>query len=407
MSHRLSLALALSLVACGGKDQAAPSPDAAEMPDAPPDVGGFVEATHPTQPVIGNAGGSVLTAPVVVPVFFANDATAQQQLESFLTMLASPQETYWHAVSHEYGVGALTIAPTVIATETPPTTDSALQSLVTAHAAGTGGWPANTQNTIYAVFLPEGVTLTMGGGTSCVDFGGYHSEVQTSVGTAVYAAMPRCTTSVNFPGLQYVTIATSHELLEASTDPHPFQSPAYATVDDEDAIIQLMPGPELGDMCEVQRAAYQPLVGSFMVQRTWSNESAAAGHDPCVPALTTPYVEAAANLSDVTVGGGGQSVVTRGVQVPVGTSKDVEVDLYSDAPSSDFTVVAYDVASMYQKQTPALELTLDRSTGRNGDKLKLTIKRLAASQQFGVSEFVLQTQVNGVTVGVWWGLASQ
>jgi hypothetical protein len=405
MSHRVLLALVLA--ACGGKDHAATPPDAPEQADAPPDSSAFVEATHPSQPSVSNSGGTVLTAPLVVPVFFPNDTTYQQQLETFLTALASAQQPYWNTISHEYGVGALTIAPSVIATETPPTTDADLQTLVSSHAGGTGGWPAATPNTIYAVFLPDGVTLTMGGGTSCVDFGGYHAEVSTSAGSVVYAAMPRCTMSTKFPGLQYITIATSHELLEASTDPHPFNSPAFNYVDDEDTIINLMPGAELGDMCEVQRAAYQPLVGTFMVQRTWSNASAAAGHDPCVPVLTTPYVEAAANLADITLSAGGQSFVTRGVQVPVGTSQDVEVDLYSDAPTASFDVVAYDVASMYQKQAPELELTLDKSSGNNGDKLHLTVKRLAQSSQFGVSEFVLQTQVNGVAVGVWWGLASQ
>jgi len=311
--------------------------------------------------------------------------------------------SYWTAMSSEYGVGALTIAPSVLATETPPTTDTALQQLVAAHAGGTGGWPANTANTIYTVFLPSGVTLTMGGGTSCVQFGGYHNETQ---GGVVYALMPRCA-SVTFPDLQSVTIATSHELLEASTDPHPQSAPAYVAVDDEDAVINLAPGPELGDMCEAARAAYQPMLGGFMVQRQWSNASAAAGHDPCVPVLSTPYVEAAANMPDITLNAGGQSFTTRGVKVPLNMSADVEVDLYSDAPAPDFQVVAFDAAQKFRKAAPELQVTLDRSTGNNGDKLKLTVKRIAQAQNFGISEFVLFTQVGGVNTGMWWGLVSQ
>jgi len=367
--------------------------------DAPPDTG-WAEAHHPSQPVVSSGGGNVLTAPVVVPVFFANDKDAQTQVESFLPMMA--QSPYWMAITQEYGVGALTIAPTVIATETPPTTDDALQTIVDSHTNGTGGWPANTPNTIYAVFLPEGVTLTAGG-TSCVDFGGYHAETNNNT---VYALLPRCS-SMNYPGLEYLTIATSHEVLEASTDPHPYSNPAYNQVDDDDAILSLLPGGELGDMCEMARAVYQPMVGSFYVQRTWSNASAAAGHDPCVPVLTTPYVEAAANLPDIMVDGGGQQFTTRGVQVPNGMSKTVEVDLYSDAPTADWTVVAYDVASQYNMSSPELQLTLDRSTGNNGDKLNLTIQRIAPASEFGVSEFVLFSQVNGVNTGMWFGLVSQ
>jgi len=168
------LSCALVLAACGGHGNGN-SPDAPGTgADAPPDVPtGFQEAAHPSQPVVSSAGGPVLTAPRVVPVFFANDSAMQGQVETFLNQVAG--SSYWTAISQEYGVGAITVAPTVIATETPPTTDSAVASLVAAHAGGTGGWPANTANTIYAVFLPDGVTLTMGGGTSCKDFGGYHS----------------------------------------------------------------------------------------------------------------------------------------------------------------------------------------------------------------------------------------
>jgi hypothetical protein len=381
------------------------APDAAgpDVDAAPPDTG-FAEAAHPTQPVISNAGGVVLSAPVVVPVFFPNDSTQQAQLETFLQQLA--QSSYWTTISHEYGVGALTVAPSVIATETPPTDDNTLQQIITSHAGGTGGWPAATPNTIYAVFLPQGVTLSMGGGTSCVDFGGYHSEVQANGMQVVYALMPRCTTSMQFDPLQYNTIATSHELLEASTDPHPYSGAAFNTPDDDDAIIGLTPGGELGDMCEYVKAAYQPLVGSFYVQRTWSNASAAAGHDPCVPVMQTPYVEAAANLPEINLSAGGMSFTTRGVAVPLGSSADIEIDLFSDAPAADWDVVAYDVASMYLKQPAELALTLDRTSGHNGDKLKLTVKRIAAAQ-FDVSEFVVFSEVNGVIVGEWFGLVSQ
>jgi hypothetical protein len=342
----------------------------------------------------------VLAAPKVVPVFFQGDTAAQATLEQFLQAIQG--SSYWTAISAEYGVGGITIVPAVIATETPPTTDDALAQLVISHSGGTGGWPANDVNTIYAVFLPSGVTLSMGGGTSCVDFGGYHSETQTGV---VYAAMPRCN-STNFPGLEYVTIATSHELLEASTDPHPYSNPAYAGVDDEDGVWGLVPGAELGDMCESARSAYQPLLGAFWVQRTWSNASAAAGHDPCVPAPSTPYVEAATNLQDIVVMAGGQSITTRGIAVPVGQSVTVEVDLYSDAPTADWTVAAVDVAQRHQ-QPAELSFAFDKTSGNNGDKLKLTITRLRTGSQFGVSELGLESQVNGATIGTWWALATQ
>ena len=402
---------AAALAACGGDHNPGMMPDApgsgSNTPDAAADAmpdgpsGPFMEAMHPAQPVVGTSGGSVLAAPKVVPIFFTGDTTVQPQIESFLQMMAG--STYWTTISSEYGVGALTIEPSVVATDTPPTTDADLQTLIASHTTD-GSWPANDANTIYAVFLPDGVTLSAGGAVSCKDFGGYHDETSAGV---VYALMPRCSNSQTFDPVQYTTVATSHELLEASTDPHPQSAGAYNTTDLDDIIWSLVPGGELGDMCETTHASFQQIVGPFMAQRTWSNASAAAGHDPCVPALSTPYVEAMTNLPEIQVNAGGQMITTRGVQVPVGQSKTVEVDLYSDAPAPDWTVNAVDVASAYEMEAPELSFSFDRTTGHNGDKLMLTIKRLKAASQFGISELWLQSQVNGQTIGTWFALVSQ
>ena len=390
----------VACAACGGSSGNT-SPDAAS-PDAAPDTPPpFMEAAHPTPPMVMNAGGPVLAAPKLVPVFFASDATAQAQIESFLAML--PPSSYWPAISSEYGVGAITIAASVVATEAPPTTDDALQQLIMSHEGGTGGWPANDANTIYTVFLPDGVVLSAGGAISCQQFGGYHSETSDGV---VYALVPRCM-SATFTGLEEVTFATSHELLEASTDPHPYSAPAFNSLDDDDAIWSLVPGQELGDMCERALGSFQPLLGSFWVQRTWSNASAAAGHDPCVPVMPMPYVEAATNLQDISIdAGGGQTFTTRGITIAVGASATIEVDLYSDAPAADWTVDAVDVAQKYNMSTPELSFSFDKTTGHNGDKLMLTVTRLAAGQNDGISELGLESKVNGVTMATWWALVN-
>jgi hypothetical protein len=394
--------LALALAACGGNSHsgspdAALAVDAAAAVDAPvAPIDGAVPTWHLNQPVVSNAGGAVLAAPKVVPIFFTGDA-AKPQIEAFLTQLAA--SSYWPAISAEYGVGALTIAPSVVATETPPTTDAALQAIIGAHAGGTGGWPASDANTIYTVFLPSGVTLSTGSGTSCVQFAGYHDEASG----VVYALMPWCATGGSFTGLDQVTIATAHELLEASTDPHPRSAPAFAQTDDAHAVWQFLPGAELGDMCEMAHSAYQPLVGTYMVQRMWSNASAAAGHDPCVPVLATPYVVAEANVPDLSIDfGGGPPLVTPGLRLAVGASQTIEVDLYADGSTPDFTVEAIDTAQKYQMASPELSFAWDRTTGNSGDKLHLTVTRVKAGAQFGASELGLFAKVNGVTIGVWW-----
>ena len=357
---------------------------------------GFVQATHASQPTVVSEGGTVLTAPKVVPIFFSGDSAMQTQVEAFLGQLTT--SPYWTSISKEYGVGALSLGASIVSTDTPPVTDDALQAWITSHVGM--DWPAEDGNTIYSVFLPAGVTLTASFGASCMAFGGYHEE--NASGAIVYALLPRCDDTIDT-----LTLALSHELLEASTDPHPNTAPAYNVVDNDDVIWEVTPGGELGDMCEYADGVRQRLVGNFLVQRTWSNQSAAAGHDPCVPAMAAPYVEAVPLVTDITVDfGGGQVIPTRGLSIPIGTTKVVEVDLYSDAPAADWTVEALDVGATYLGH-PELSVALDKPTGGNGSKMQLTITRNVAGTQLGsFSEVELVSKVNAVTVGTWWLLVT-
>jgi hypothetical protein len=384
----LSLAL-ISLAACG--DNRAVAPDAAEpMPDAKP---AFVEAPHPDAPVVMSGGGPVLAAPKVVPVFFATDSAAQPTLEAFLHALSG--SSYWTTTTSEYGVGPLTIADSVVTSDAPPTTDDALATWLA------GKFPTPDPGTIYTVFLPAGAVLTLGGQRSCTAFGGYHSETMVSGASLTYALVPRCT-SMTFTGpLASTTIATSHELIEATTDPLPFSNPAFVIVDDAHASWNRVPGGELGDMCEYVRAAYQPLVGEFMVQRTWSNASAAAGHDPCVPVLATPYLGAAPELPDLTLNLHGHQLATKGVTVNFGQPQSIDVDLYTDAPSADYSVIAQDAAEL-TTGTGSFAFEWVWATGHNGDKLHVTITRtkMGTGRPSEVGFFV---QVSGQTVSQSWG----
>ena len=312
----------------------------------------------------------------------------------FLAQLAT--SSYFVRQSTEYGVGALTIASSIVTTDLPPTTDTALQTWIAAHVGV--DWPANDTNTMYTVFLPAGTSLTASFGASCIAFGGFHEE--TPDGTIVYALLPRCDDTIDT-----LTLATSHEILEGATDPHPYTNPAFNVADDEDVMWDVAPGSELGDMCEYADSVRQRLVGNFLVQRTWSNQSGAAGHDPCVPALQTPYVNATANLTDVAADFGGTVVQTRGIQVPIGTTKVIELDLFSDVVAPNWTVQAFDVGAKYYGHAE-LQLALDKPAGHNGDKLQLTITRTTMGTQYGYSEIELVSIVNGVTIGTWWVLVT-
>jgi hypothetical protein len=364
---------------------------------------------RPSAPQVSSAGGPVLVGPEIVPIFFAGDDDMQHQLEAFLDELAT--SPYWSTATSEYGIGAPTIDTSIVAAETPPTTDDELQALLESHvgsplsAATTVGfpvrWPAPDANTVYVVFLPTGVTLTAGSDTSCVTFGGYHDE--TTQSHIVYALLPRCAPS-GAP-IDAITPALSHELVEAATDPHPETAPAFVVVDNADIVWAFTPGAELGDMCEYVHAARQRLVGGYLVQRTWSNNSAAAGHDPCVPTLGVPYVGAAPVFGDVTLAVSGTSVVTQGIQIATNTSATIDLTLFSDAPTANWTVGADDVASVVQMLPAELSMSLNQTVGNDGDVLELTIKRLKNGDGGG-SEFVITSKVGGETTSLWWGLVT-
>jgi hypothetical protein len=385
-----------AIAACGNDEHLRLAADAA--PDA------WSPAAHEAQPVAMSFGGPVLAAPEIVPIFFSGDDTAQAQLETFMNEVAT--STYWPTVVGEYGVGALTVDASIVSTDTPPTTDMALQTWLTANTNGTvAGWPTPTPNTIYAVFLPAGVTLTASFGASCVAFGGYHSE--TTGGALVYALLPRCASSSTNP-LDPVTAAASHEFVEASTDPHFYTKPAYRNIDTNHLVWGDAPGAELGDMCEYVDAAFQRLIGDFLVQRTWSNASAAAGHDPCVPLLDQPYTGAAPVLAPVTVTPKhGSAYTTLGVTVDYGTPLTVEVQLFSDSETAgEFIVEAEDAASATGGGTAAFDFQWDNQYGQNGDKRHVIITRTAPGGSVPDDEFVIFAFQNNVKVAEWWAFVA-
>lgn len=422
-SFAFSCAIGAALVACsGGGDQQSDAGDAdgvvvhhdSGAKDAIVDVAEEEASTvihvdagypgpHPAVPQVVAAGGPVLTAPNVVPIFFPNDG-AESTLESFMTQLAA--STFWPAATTEYGVGALTISPSIVVTDTAPTsiTDTAIQTWLKSYLDGThAGWPTPSLNTIYTIFYPQSTTISEQGlGTSCVQFGGYHYDMANNGTPIVYAVMPRCPTFGNLKGLDGTTGALSHELVEAATDP---LGTSYSYADQDHMVWNVAPLGEVGDMCAYEAQSYQRLVGAFIVQRPWSNASAAAGHDPCVPVLAAPYFNAAPVLTDdVTLQFYGQPVTTKGIQISLNASKTVDVELFSDAPTTQWSVQAVD--STYGTNAPEeLQFSWDSQYGNNGDILHLTITRVAEGQ-FGGSEIYVYSQRSSSDYNMWFGFVA-
>ncbi len=346
-------------------------------------------------PQVISLGGPVLAKPVVVPIFFAGDDAMQASVASFLAAL--PGSDYWAATTREYGIGDLRVGPTIVATEAPPTTEDALEAFLRTMLDGAHpGWPSPAADTIYMVYLPEGVTLTSSLGTSCREFGGYHDEIAVGATKVVFAVIARCS-SVSAPGVDFVTLLTSHELIEAASDPYYRTAPAYRGFDDDYAVWSIFGHDELTDLCEEERAEAQHL-GAFRVTRSWSNRSMREGHAPCVPIPPRPFARAVPELPDHVGHVESDEVLTRGVWIPAGAQRTIEVRLHADGDTADWHVIATDIVG--RSQEAALAFTWDRDTGHNGDVLHLTITHLRP----GTHPFTLWSIGPEVTQGTWYGM---
>jgi hypothetical protein len=348
-------------------------------------------AAHAPLPQVGDLGGPVLAAPKILPIVYGGDPDTAT-IQAFLTSLTGG--SYWHATTAEYGVGPLSILPAVtLASPTQASiSDAALQSLIALNTGSSGSWGSPDPSTIYLFVLPPGLVATDQGSACCTDFGGYHGEANVAGTPVPYAVSCACPGYLG-PGwdpLDERTGAMSHEIIEAATDPFPLSDPALQQADQANLVWTLVAQGELGDMCAVQPDAFIVSPDArFAVQRSWSNAAALAGQSPCVPAPTSvPYFNSMPVLDLVAIGSGGYE--TRAVQIPVGQTRTVAVNLFSVGPiAHDWTVQAYSYEQFHGAGTPSLSFSFDRSSGRNGDVLHLAITALSTNAQLQADPFIL------------------
>ena len=157
------------------------------------------------------------------------------------------------AIGHGSRAGAV-----ILSTDPPSTiTDADVQQLIRQEISNDAAVPQPSANSLYFVFLPPGVTITIDGQASCSNLCGYHSDIN---GGTFYAVMPYpdcsgCTGTLAV--LDALTSTSSHELCEAITDP----VPGRGWYDDQNG--------EIGDIC----AWKTKKVGAYTVQLEWSNQA--------------------------------------------------------------------------------------------------------------------------------------
>jgi hypothetical protein len=372
--------------------------DAAEagtVDDSPP----FTPAAHPMLPQVATLGGQVLVTPKVQPIVYAGDSAAAD-IEAFLKELTLG--SYWSDTTAEYGVGKLTVLPTItLATAAPAVrTDNDLKVELTTNTSGPNPiWGTADPNVIYLFVVPDGSTVKDATSSCCSDFGGYHGETKVGGVAIPYAVGCSCPgfLGFTFTGLQVRTAAISHELIETATDPFPFSNPAYQLEDRADIVWTVVTGGEVGDMCAFNDDAYYVPPGSkYMVARTWSNAAAKAMQNPCVPhATTAPYFNSFPALESISLGDA--NYLTRGVNVPLGQTKTIELTLYSGAATKNtWAVSAVDYDYWVRGLPSSLDLSLDKSEGKNGDTLHLTITPKRADPDLHAEAFIIISHYGGV-----------
>jgi hypothetical protein len=338
-------------------------------------------AFTPDVPQVQNQGGPVLAHPVLVTVTWSVDPNAGF-FESFGDGLGSTK--YWSNVETEYGVGSASSGPTnhVRLTTAPPTSmsDADVVALISANA-GSAGWPAPTANTMYVVYLPPGAELLLGGEDACQSVGAYHDGFVLDGQNVAYAAVPQCE-----GGTGTVTLSASHEIGEGSADPYPEVNPAFLGFDNAHLAWDVFQEfqDEVADACEFYPSSeYMDMEPgfAFTVQRLWSNQSAAAGHNPCIPSDTPTYFNTTLlSPENITVDMheqmGPSNFATQGVHIAVGETKTFQLGYYSDGPTTGpWTIIAHDGNPVVPSTSTGSHLTIaiDKTTGQNGDIANVTI----------------------------------
>ncbi|MEO8927219.1 MAG: hypothetical protein ABI306_08650 [Caulobacteraceae bacterium] len=144
-------------------------------------------------------------------------------------------------------------------------TDGDVQTELKAQIAA-GKLPPADLNTLYMIYFPANITISLGSLKSCQAFGAYHEAVSSTVTPAniFYGIMPDCG-----GGFTTATVVSSHEFAEAITDaiPTPGSHPAYPQAWNSSN------GSEIGDLCEGRDTTLSAAGQVYQVQEIFTNST--------------------------------------------------------------------------------------------------------------------------------------
>jgi hypothetical protein len=380
------LCLTLAAFGCAGGD------------DQKVDEGGqdvSASTAHPQLPHFDAFGGSVIKKPKLVAVTFTGDTKASK-LENFVSTLATSD--FWKQSLEDYVGPATAGSPIRLPSSLPANmTDDDLAEFVAskvftpAKAAGNAD-----ENTMFVLYTPSATKITRLGMKTCDVFLGYHSQTKVAGKPIAYAVVPRC--SDDFDTL---TTSTFHELAEAATNPFNDDKPGFRLADDFFALGYAIRRNEVADVCEDAGEIKVAELGGAVVMPIWSNTLARAGHQPCAPVSgpyfnSVPVADEPVRFTHTYPNGEVRGISAKGIRVPLGQTRTVDVHLFSDGKTSgDWAVKATDAAEL-RGGDAELSVALDRKTGNNGDTLHLTITPKKKGAE-GFSAVSLESKLGTVT----------
>jgi hypothetical protein len=372
-----------------------------------PDPITYQVAAHVPVPPVAYYGGPVLSSPEVITVTFRSDTntTLYQQFDDWMV-----GSDWFSTIGADYGVSNGTSSSYVI-DEAAPTTlgDPDIQVLLERLILDGGLPPPHVTDggiapmQLYMVFFPHGTTISDNYiGTSCQNYGAYHSEDSTFSTPFAYGVMPNCGY-----GVYYTEISASHELAEASTDPFVRGSvgspdgPAYTSLSYNNGWVG-----EIGDVCEPYDTGYVVDGGAYYaVQRIWSNSAVDAGRQPCIPAVDVPYANVSPPSSiPPTCLDPASSEPCTSVYYPAtpGTSFELTFTGWTNRPAvpAGVTWAPYYVAgSVMPSFSP--DVTLDKYNLRNGDQVRVTVNIPSNAPSQAVGIFTLLSGFDNGNYAYW------
>ena len=214
--------------------------------------------------------------------FFANilDSTYMDWLSEYDTNLNAVDGrpgTRQHIGRGSY-VGAVTIKPGNTGTDlSDAQVQAELEEQIKANKL-----PASDANSLYMVYFPKGVNITIEGQRSCSSFCAYHEGFVSKSGAPIfYGIMPVCGgfgCGFGDP-FKSMSVVSSHEAIEAITDPFPTpgDKPAYPQA------WNTSDGQEIADLCQSGSGTVTGHGTSSAVSGEWDNKTSSC--------LTGPWTQ--------------------------------------------------------------------------------------------------------------------